>query len=515
MSESKAASRCAGVVATACTQGKRTQHGRPQGVARDGQPYAREGQAGRPGESERFIVPMKPGNAGGGTGPQFKTNAIRSEGPGDWVTYQLRRVFRNCRRRCTRKRRQKPTIVSTLCTTRSAARTSWPTPMPSAAPTRARRGWMDRTSRTSRRMECSDGLANWRLRSGRKLIDRIQSEECSYRRPTANFVCMTAAMLVLEPIFEADLPLEQYAYRPGRNAQQAVVKVDGLLFRGHPEVVDADLADYFGSIPHTELLKSAARRIVDRRVLHLIKMWLECPVEETDDRGRKIRTTEARDNRRGIPQGSPISPLLANIYMRRFVLGWKKLGLEQRLGSRIVTYADDLVILCKKGNADQALQQLRKIMSKLKLTVNEEKTRICRIPEGEFDFLGYTFGRMFSERTGQARLGYRPSKKSIKRMVEQIHALTDRTGTWQETTKLVGKVNRTLRGWANYFQVGTVSKAYRALDSYAAMRLRRWLQFKHKTRRRKGGTYPLPHLYGHFGLVRLSRLGHDVPWVKA
>jgi RNA-directed DNA polymerase len=173
-------------------------------------------------------------------------------------------------------------------------------------------------------------------------------------------VCMTATMLVLEPIFEADLPPEQYAYRPGRNAQQAVIKVEGLLFRGHPEVVDADLADYFGSIPHAELLKSVARRIVDRRVLHLIKMWLECPMEETDDRGRKTRTTEARDNRRGIPQGSPISPLLANIYMRRFVLGWKKLGLEQRLGSRIVTYADDLVILCKKGNADEAMQQLRK-----------------------------------------------------------------------------------------------------------------------------------------------------------
>ncbi len=165
-------------------------------------------------------------------------------------------------------------------------------------------------------------------------------------------VCMTATMLVLEPIFEADLPPEQYAYRPGRNAQQAVVEVEELLFRGHPEVVDADLADYFGSIPHAELLKSVARRIVDRRVLHLIKMWLECPVEETDGRGRKTRTTEARDNRRGIPQGSPISPLLANLYMRRFVLGWKMLGLEQSLGSRIVTYADDLVILCRRGKAE-------------------------------------------------------------------------------------------------------------------------------------------------------------------
>ena len=180
---------------------------------------------------------------------------------------------------------------------------------------------------------------------------------------------------------------------------------------------------FFGSIPHTDLLKSVARRIVDRRVLHLIKMWLDCPVEETDERGRKRRTTEARDHRRGIPQGSPLSPLLANLYMRRFVLGWKKLGLEQSLGTRIVTYADDLVILCRRGKAEEALHRLREIMGRLKLTVNDEKTRICKLPEGEFDFLGYTFGRMYSARTGQARLGYRPSKKSIKRMVENVHEL--------------------------------------------------------------------------------------------
>jgi RNA-directed DNA polymerase len=328
-------------------------------------------------------------------------------------------------------------------------------------------------------------------------------------------VCMTAAMLVLDPIFEADLPPEQYAYRAGRNAQQAVSEVQDTLYHGHPEVVDADVADYFGSIPHAEIMRSLARRMVDARVLHLIKMWLECAVEETDDRGRKTRTTVAKDTKRGIPQGSPISPLLANLYMRRFVLGWKKLGLEQLLGARIVTYADDLVILCPRGRAAEALTRMRELMRKLRLTVNEEKTRICSLPEGHFDFLGYTFGRLYSPRTGSSYIGMRPSKRSVRRAVDNVRALTARNMTWQETTDVVAKLNRVLRGWANYFQVGTVSGAYRALESYTELRLRRWLRYKHNAWHSRAGRFYGSYLYGELGLVRLTARGRDVPWAKA
>jgi group II intron reverse transcriptase/maturase len=325
-------------------------------------------------------------------------------------------------------------------------------------------------------------------------------------------VVQTAVLLVLEPIFEADLPDEQYAYRPDRSALDAVNAVHRLLNAGHTEVVDGDLSGYFDSIPHAELMQCVARRVSDKAVLHLVKMWLVAAVEEEDARGHVQRTTRNKDEGRGSPQGAPISPLLANLYMRRFVLGWKTLGHEQAFQARIVNYADDFVICCR-GTAQQAAAAMRSMMQRLKLTVNETKTTLRSVPGETFDFLGYTFGRCYSLRTGRAYLGTRPSKQKVRKLCESISELTSRRRLYQEPEELVRRLNRRLTGWANYFHLGPVSKAYRAVDRHVADRLRRWLCQKHKVVGWGFARFPNDRLE-QLGLVRLWRRTRNLPWAK-
>ena len=327
-------------------------------------------------------------------------------------------------------------------------------------------------------------------------------------------VIQTAAVLVLEPIFEADLQPEQYAYRPGRSALGAVQAVHGLLSRGYTEVVDADLKGYFDEIPHAELMKSVSRRVSDGQLLHLIKMWLQAPVDEIDDRGSKHRTTPGKDRGRGCPQGAPISPLLANIYIRRFVLGWKVLGHERRLGAKVVNFADDLVICCR-GTGEEAMATLRRMMQQLKLPVNEAKTRLVRVPGESVDFLGYTIGRCYSWKTGRAYIGTRPSKRSVKRVCQQISELTSRRWTFIEAEQRVGRINRILVGWSNYFCRGPVSAAYGNVDFHTQNRLRAWLCRKHKVQGRGTTRFPSEYLYKELGLVRLGARTRNFPWAKA
>jgi hypothetical protein len=249
-------------------------------------------------------------------------------------------------------------------------------------------------------------------------------------------------------------------------------------------------------------------------MLHLIKMWLEAPVEETDERGNKRRSTRNRDEGRGSPQGSPISPLLSNLYMRRFVLGWKKLGHERRLKACIVNYADDLVICCR-GKADEALVKMRDMMTKLKLTVNETKTRVCKLPEEKFDFLGYSFGRCYSPKTGRAYIGTTPSKKRVQRICQAISVATRRSQTQQAAEQLVEQLNRQIIGWANYFCLGPVSQAYRVVEEHTRGRLRHWLRAKHKRKGAGRKRYSDQFLHDTFGLTRLTQRTASFPWATS
>lgn len=328
-------------------------------------------------------------------------------------------------------------------------------------------------------------------------------------------VVQMAVLLILGPIFNEDMFPWQYGFREGVDAKMALRRIHfGISDRGAREVVDADLADYFNTIPHGDLLRCVARRVADGTVLAVLRQWLNAPVVERTINGGEIRTTIARDTNRGTPQGGVISPLLANLYFRRFMLAWYGGGHAQRLRAEVVNYADDFVILCPKGAGEEAMAVMRRLMSKLGLTVNEKKTRLVKLSDESFDFLGYTVGRFYGFR-GRPYWGTAPSKKSIRRLKERIHAET--TSRWNNLpiSKRVEELNPVIRGWANYFNQGPVQRVYRDIDNYAARRIRIWLRRRSGKRGTGYRQYPDQFLYEKLGLIRLLPTARDRSNAKA
>jgi RNA-directed DNA polymerase len=313
-------------------------------------------------------------------------------------------------------------------------------------------------------------------------------------------VVQQAAVLVLSPIFEADFDDSAYGYRPGRSAEQALHRVHQALDEGRTQVVDADLSKYFDTIPHAELLKSVARRVSDAKVLHLVKMWLKTPVEERDEKGNR-RMSGGKKSTRGIPQGGVISPLLANLYMHRYIKAFRIHKLEERHGAVLVNYADDFVVLCRQG-ADRVLESTRRWMAVMGLSLNDAKTRICDARKAAFDFLGYTFKLMHSPRNGRPYLGAMPSKKALQRFKGKVRQRLHRGDTrpWKD---IVDELNQLIRGFGNYFRFGTVAKTRHIGDMYVRDRVRHLLRKRHKVQGRGSLRFTEERIFGELGVLSL------------
>ena len=323
-----------------------------------------------------------------------------------------------------------------------------------------------------------------------------------------------AAVLVIGPILETDLLPQQYGFRPGLDAKMALRRVYWHVTQhGRREVVDADLRDYFTSIPHSPLMRSLSRRIADGRMLHTIKGWLTAPVVEVID-GRPVQTAEARRRKRGTPQGGVISPLLANCYFRRFLLAWHRHGHRDQLDAHVVNYADDFVICCRPGNALVAMERMSAIMTRLRLEVNTAKTRIARLPEESFDFLGYTVGR-FHGKDGRPYFGTRPSRKAVKSLLRRIHTRTSRQWYPDEPANTVSRISSLVRGWCGYFDQGPVLPIYELIRAYTERRVRRWLMRRAGQRGTGFRQIPGEYIYQALGLFDVPRRRADLPRAKA
>ena len=321
-------------------------------------------------------------------------------------------------------------------------------------------------------------------------------------------VVQTAAKLVIEPIFEADFDEAAYGDRPRRSAHEAIRTIHKALDDGRTEVVDADLRQYFDTIPHAALLTCLARRISDGWMLHLLKMWLKAPVAEVDEQGaQRMRGGERAT--RGTPQGGVVSPLLANIYMHRDIRAFRRSGLDRKYGAPLVTYADDLVVLCRHG-AHEVLEPTRRWMASIGLALNEAKTGVRHARCESFDFLGYTFGPMYSPRTGGRYNGARPSRKAIAAIKAAIRSRL-RNGNQAPWADVVRRLNRTVRGWAAYFCYGSLAKARHAVPLHVYHTVRRFLRRRHKLAGPGSRQFSITAVFGELGVLSLDRLPRLAP----